>query len=162
MISTSRMTTDRVLVGFFLMPEPDPRTLPVIQPGRGFHVKTCIKKRILLICALRAHNSKPILKKVLLGIEKVLTTFSIPNKTFPKMDLLINRTLKKKGNFIYCYWFFLVGIKAGVIVIELGIKSYMYDVEQKISVIKSDCVSFLDWQSNLEKFEKVLYHLSAW
>lgn len=111
MISTSRMTTDRVLVGFFLMPEPDPRTLPVIQPGRGFHVKTCIKK---------------------------------------------------KGNFIYCYWFFLVGIKAGVIVIELGIKSYMYDVEQKISVIKSDCVSFLDWQSNLEKFEKVLYHLSAW
>ena len=34
-----------------------------------------------------------------MGIEKVLTTFSIPNKTFPKMDLLmcalrahINRT----------------------------------------------------------------------
>ena len=45
MVSTLRMTTDRVLVGFFLMPEPDPRTLPVIQPGRGFHVKTCIKKK---------------------------------------------------------------------------------------------------------------------
>ena len=41
--------------------------------------------RILLTYVLRAHNSKLILEKVLLGI---LTTFSIPNKTFPKMDLL--------------------------------------------------------------------------
>ena len=48
------------------------------------------------MCALRAHNSKPILEKVFWE----LTTFSIPNKTFPKMDLLmcalrahINRTL---------------------------------------------------------------------
>ena len=41
------------------------------------------------MCALRAHNSKPILEKSLLGIEKVLTTFSISNKTFTKMDLLM-------------------------------------------------------------------------
>ena len=39
------------------------------------------------MCALRAHNSKLILEKGLSGIAKVLTTFSIPNKTFPKMDL---------------------------------------------------------------------------
>ena len=44
--------------------------------------------RILLTCVLREHNSKLILEKILLGIEKVLTTFSIPNKTFPKIDLL--------------------------------------------------------------------------
>jgi len=31
----------------------------------------------------------PILEKILLGIEKVLTTFSIFNKTFPKIDLLM-------------------------------------------------------------------------
>lgn len=52
MVSTLRMTTDRVLVGFFLMPEPDPRTLPVIQPGRGFHVKTCIKKKAILFIVI--------------------------------------------------------------------------------------------------------------
>ena len=51
------------------------------------------------MCALRVHNSKPILEKSLLKIEKVLITFSILNKNFPKMDLLmcalrahINRT----------------------------------------------------------------------
>ena len=75
------------------MSEPDPQALPVIQPGSGFHVKTCIKKKAILFIVID---------------------------------------------------FFFVGIKAGIIVIELGIKSYMYDVEQKISVIKSDCVSFLD------------------
>ena len=49
--------------------------------------------------ALRAYNSILFLEKVLLKIEKVLTTFSIPNKIFPKTDLLmyahrvyINRT----------------------------------------------------------------------
>ena len=77
------------------MSEPDPRALPVIQPGRAFHVKTCIKKKAILFIVID-------------------------------------------------FFFFWVGIKAGIIVIELGIKSYIYDVEQKISVIKSDCVSFLD------------------
>ena len=33
---------------------------------------------ILLMCVLRAHNSIPILEKVLLGIEKVVNTFSKP------------------------------------------------------------------------------------
>ena len=33
---------------------------------------------ILLMCALRAHNSIPILEKVLSGIEKVVNTFSKP------------------------------------------------------------------------------------
>ena len=41
------------------------------------------------MCPLRAHNSKPVLEKSLSEIEKVLSTLSIPNKTFPKMDLLI-------------------------------------------------------------------------
>ena len=40
---------------------------------------------ILLICALRTHNSKPILKKVYWE----LTTFSILNKTFSKIDWLM-------------------------------------------------------------------------
>ena len=47
------------------------------------------------MCALKAHNNKPILEK----IYWELTTFSIINKTFPKMNLLmcvlrahINRT----------------------------------------------------------------------
>ena len=55
---------------------------------------------ILLTCVLRAHNNIPILKKVLLGIEKVLTAFLILDKIFLKTDLLmyalrvyINRTL---------------------------------------------------------------------
>ena len=67
------------------------------------------------MCALRTHNSKLILEKGLSGIEKVLTTFLIPNKTFPKMDLLmcalrahINRTLfhivrDKMHIYIYIY-----------------------------------------------------------
>ena len=37
------------------------------------------------MCAL----NKPILEKSLSKIEKVLTTFSIPNKIFLKMDLLM-------------------------------------------------------------------------
>ena len=51
------------------------------------------------MCALKAHNRIPFLEKVLLGIEKVLTVFSIPDKNFSKTDLLmyalrvyINRT----------------------------------------------------------------------
>ena len=50
------------------------------------------------MCALRAHNNKPILEKIYWELKKL---FSIPNKTFPKMDLLmcalrahINRTHK--------------------------------------------------------------------
>ena len=37
------------------------------------------------MCALRAHINKSIFGKVLLGIEKVVKTFSIPNKLFPKL-----------------------------------------------------------------------------
>ena len=33
---------------------------------------------VLLMCVLRAHNSIPILEKVLSGIEKVVNTFSKP------------------------------------------------------------------------------------
>ena len=61
--------------------------------------------RILLTCVLRVHNSIPFFKKVLSGIEKILTafsiinkifkTFSISDKIFPKIDVLrayINQT----------------------------------------------------------------------
>ena len=37
------------------------------------------------MCALMAHINKSIFGKVLLGIEKVVKTFSIPNKFFPKL-----------------------------------------------------------------------------
>ena len=37
------------------------------------------------MCALRAHINKSIFGKVLLGIKKVVKTFSIPNKLFPKL-----------------------------------------------------------------------------
>ena len=37
------------------------------------------------MCALRAHINKSIFGKDLLGIEKVVKTFSIPNKIFPKL-----------------------------------------------------------------------------
>ena len=42
-------------------------------------------KRVRLMCALRAHINKSIFGKVLLGIEKVVKTFSISNKLFPKL-----------------------------------------------------------------------------
>ena len=55
------------------------------------------------MCALRAHNGIPFLEKVLLKIEKVLIVFSIPDKIFPKTDLLmcalrahVNRTHEGK------------------------------------------------------------------
>ena len=38
---------------------------------------------------LRAHNNILFLEKILSGIEKVLTAFSILDKFFPKIDLLI-------------------------------------------------------------------------
>ena len=51
------------------------------------------------MCVLRTYNNIQFLEKVLLGIEKFLTAFSIPDKIFPKMNLLmyalrayINRT----------------------------------------------------------------------
>ena len=47
---------------------------------------------ILLMCELRAHNSISFLEKILSGIEKILTTFSIPNKIFLKTDLLMYAT----------------------------------------------------------------------
>ena len=53
---------------------------------------------ILLIYALKTHNSIPFFKKVLLGIEKVLIVFSISNKKFSKTNLLmyaLNQTLNK-------------------------------------------------------------------
>ena len=37
------------------------------------------------MCTLKAHINKSIFGKVLLGIEKVVKTFSIPNKLFPKL-----------------------------------------------------------------------------
>ena len=40
------------------------------------------------MCALRAHNGILFLEKILLKIQKVLTTFSISDKNFLKMDLL--------------------------------------------------------------------------
>ena len=45
--------------------------------------------------ALKAHNSISILKKILWGIEKVLTAFSIPDKTFSKIGILLWHTLVK-------------------------------------------------------------------
>ena len=42
------------------------------------------------MCALRAYNSIPFLEKVLSEIEKMLTTFSISDKIFPKIDLLMH------------------------------------------------------------------------
>ena len=55
------------------------------------------------MCVLRAYNGIPFLEKVLLKIEKVLIVFSIPDKIFPKTDLLmyalrahVNRTHKEK------------------------------------------------------------------
>ena len=61
------------------------------------------------MCALRAHINKSIFRKVLLGIEKVVKTFSISNKLFSKLvyycvplghtlvkSLFINYFLKKK------------------------------------------------------------------
>ena len=47
---------------------------------------------ILLMCALRAHNNISFLEKILSRIEKILTTFSIPNKFFLKTDLLMYAT----------------------------------------------------------------------
>ena len=44
---------------------------------------------ILMLNVLRACNSKSILKKVYKKIEKILTTFSIIDKTFLKKDLLM-------------------------------------------------------------------------
>lgn len=38
---------------------------------------------------LRAHNSIPFFKQILLGIEKILTAFLIYNKFFLKTDLLM-------------------------------------------------------------------------
>ena len=40
---------------------------------------------VRLMCALRAHINKSIFGKVLLGIEKVVKTFSISNKLFSKL-----------------------------------------------------------------------------
>ena len=37
------------------------------------------------MCALKAHINKSIFGKVLLGVEKVVKIFSIPNKLFPKL-----------------------------------------------------------------------------
>ena len=47
------------------------------------------------MCALRAHINKSIFGKVLLGIEKVVKIFSIPNKLFPKLVYYCGHTLVK-------------------------------------------------------------------
>ena len=52
------------------------------------HDKIIIYIRILLTCALKAHNNILFLEKILLGIEKILTTFSISDKFFSKTNLL--------------------------------------------------------------------------
>ena len=59
------------------------------------------KFRILLMCALRAHNNFHFWKKNFSKIEKTVNTFLIPKKIFPKMNSLmcalrahINRTHK--------------------------------------------------------------------
>ena len=41
------------------------------------------------MCAQRVNNSIPFLEKVLSGIEKVLTIFSIPDKIFLKTNFLM-------------------------------------------------------------------------
>ena len=41
-----------------------------------------ITTRVRLMCALRAHINKSIFGKVLLGIEKVVKTFSIPKLVY--------------------------------------------------------------------------------
>ena len=41
------------------------------------------------MCALRAHIKPPIFENILLGIEKVLTVFSIPEKMFLNIDSLM-------------------------------------------------------------------------
>jgi len=41
------------------------------------------------MCALRAHIKPPIFGTILWGIEKILTTFSILEKIFPKLDDLM-------------------------------------------------------------------------
>ena len=41
------------------------------------------------MCAQRVNNSIPFLEKVLSGIEKVFTIFSIPDKIFLKTNLLM-------------------------------------------------------------------------
>ena len=50
------------------------------------------------MCALRAHINKSIFEKVLLKIEKVVKTFSISDKLFPKLVyycVLLGHTLVK-------------------------------------------------------------------
>ena len=51
-----------------------------------------------LLCWIGAHINKSIFEKVLLGIEKVVKTFSFPNKLFPKLVyycVLLGHTLVK-------------------------------------------------------------------
>ena len=47
-------------------------------------------RRVRLMCALRAHINKSSFRKVLLGIEKVVKTFPISDKFFPKLVYQIN------------------------------------------------------------------------
>ena len=56
------------------------------------------------MCALRAHINKSIFGKVLLEIKKVVKTFSISDKLFPKLVYYcvpLGHTLVK--SFIYLY-----------------------------------------------------------
>ena len=56
------------------------------------------------MCALRAHINKSIFGKILLRIEKVVKTFSISDKTFPKLVYYcvpLGHTLIKSYIYIY-------------------------------------------------------------
>lgn len=77
----------------------------VCQLVLSFLRSTIIHKfqRISLTCVLRAHDSIPFLEKKLSGIEKVLTTFTIPDKFFPKTDLLLDPFSKDLTNFTKIY-----------------------------------------------------------
>ena len=57
----------------------------------------------------------------------------------PAVDSKSKLVLKKKAILfiVIDFFFFFFRIKAGIIVIELGIKSYLNDVEQKFSVIRA-------------------------
>ena len=68
-------------------------------------METIYTYRVRLMCVLKAHINKSIFGKVLLGIEKVVKTFSIPNKLFPKLVYYcvpLGHTLIKS---IYIYTF---------------------------------------------------------
>ena len=79
------MQIEKYLSNFLvILPSVQPMsTNPLVNVFESYLIIIIIKVR--LMCALRAHINKSIFGKVLLGIEKVIKTFSILNKLFPKL-----------------------------------------------------------------------------